>query len=218
MIIKGAKMAEIKQGKHVKVYGTREQISKDVSEMTRAQLSKHAKQIFSTVNKRIRRLIDSDTISPALEALKRKRGNNPRFTTGGKDLDALQKEYSEAIAFYNLETGTVTGARSYTNKLKNLIGERIEDKEYINKLFDLLHGATERLPMQIAKNTIGTDTILNQIIEDDVNGTLNVLDSADRDLQISQLIDEVTDNIVNVINNDVDILDNALASIESRLF
>ncbi len=211
-------MAEIKQGRHVKVYGTREQIAQDVSEMTRQQLSKHAKQIFSTVNKRIRRLIDSDTISPALEALKRKRGNNPRFTTGGKDLEQLQKEYSEAIAFYNLETGTVTGAKSYTNKLKNLIGERIEDKEYINKLFDLLHGATERLPMQIAKNTIGTDTILNQIIEDDVNGTLNVLDSADRDLQISQLIDEVTDNIVNVINNDVDILDNALASIESRLF
>lgn len=211
-------MSEIQQRKGMTISGTKEQIKADVSEMTRSQLSKQAKQIFSTVNKRIQRLIDSDTISPALEALIKKRGTNPKFTTGGKDLTALQKEYSEAIAFYNLETGTVTGARKYTNKLKQVIGERIDDKEYINKLFDLMHGVAERIPIQIANNTIGTDTILNQIIENDTNGTLNVLDSADRDLQIADLIDELTNQIVDVINNDTAILENALKSFESRLF
>lgn len=174
---------------------TAEAIATDIEEYTRDELAKVATVVFSTVNKRIQRLIDSDTISPAYEALLRKRDTH--FSVGGKDRKDLVREYSEAVAFYNMTTGTVTGARAFTNNLKAKIGERVNDKEYINKVFDLLHGVEERLPVYLANNMIGTNEILDNIIESNVDWSSYSMDAdADaREDEINAQIDAIIEQV-----------------------
>lgn len=167
---------------------TREIIKDVITDLTRQELAKKAKALFSTVNKRIARLQTSDVISPALNALEKKR--IPKFTIGGKNLKELQKEYSEALAFYNLETGTVTGARVYTNQLKQYFGDKVKDKNFIAKTFDLLRTLKDRLP-ELYKNVYGKD--LQTIIQEDTNlqEKLYSENSIESEQAMTELIDKI---------------------------
>lgn len=143
---------------------TRKVVAEAIQDLDRKQLAKKAKQLFSTVNKRINRLEQSDAISPALQGLKKRR--TPKFTIGGKDLKALRKEYADALAFYNKETSTISGSRNYTRLLENTFGERVHDKDFLNKMFRLLKDLENRLP-DIYKNIYGKE--VQEIIEQDAS-------------------------------------------------
>lgn len=151
------------------------------------EMKKEARKVFSRVNKRINRLIASDAISPALEGLFKRHYEGFHFTYGGTDLDSLSKMLSEAYIFESRETSTVTGAKLYTNNLKRLLKDRgIKDDNYINNVFDLMRGVSERVPVQLAENMIGTDLILNQINESYTQQEIAAMSEADRERMIEE--------------------------------
>lgn len=198
---------------------TRKLVEREVKDLSRKELAKQAKALFSTVNKRIKRLQNSDVVSPALDALKKKR--TPHFTTGGKSLEQLQKEYSEALAFYNLETGTVTGARAFTNKLENMLGERVHDRDYLAKTFDLLHTVQNRLP-ELYKNKFGTDPQELQNMIERVEGLEEQLYSDNAEEQekaMSELLDNIIKQLTDELQQTIDsIINNAAKSLGGTLF
>lgn len=188
--------------------------------MALKELKQGARQIFSTVNKRIDRLQNSNTVSPAWEGLKRRRGGTGKFTIGNKDLKALQKELADAVAFYNRPTSTVGGARAFTNKLEKQIGTRVHDKDYVSYVFDLMHGIEERIPVELASNMIGTNDVLNLVIEEAVEQDINAInaESSLRDDFISKAVDKLTDMIDKTVRGSINDLDSALDDLQNRLY
>lgn len=184
------------------------------------ELRKTAKSLFSTVNKRMDRLQDSDTISPALEGLIKKRGGVKHFTSGGKDLKALEKEVAQAVAFYNRETSTVSGARHFTTRLKELIGDRVDDKDYVNDVFDLMHGVAERVPVKLERNMIGTNQILNEVIEEAVNQNISAINSDEQSRNdfITKMVQQVTDEVDDFMNETVQDLNESIKKANSKIF
>lgn len=164
-----------------------------LANLTKSELKKYAQSVFNVANKRISRMEgQTGIISPALTALNKRRNGNTHFSSAGKDLTALEQEITEAMAFTNLSTSTLGGARAFTSKLRDVMGDKVDDKEYISHIFDTMHAVSERIP-QLAKNMIGTDTILNEIVEEQENGDINVLDDASREDNISSALDAVVD-------------------------
>lgn len=203
----------------VKADFNEQKVRKEIEEMTRQELAKEANKLFSMVNKRIRRLKDSDTISPALEALQRKRGNS-QFSTRGKNLQALQDEYVEALSFSNLQTSTVNGARQYTRGLQDLLGDKIHDKDYISAIFDLMHGLEERLPVELASNMIGTNEVLNEVIETAVGQNISELNatSSGRNDFIQRAIDKLMKQLKGLANSSASSLESSLNSARNKVF
>lgn len=207
----------------IKVKFDEHKVRKEIEEMTRQELAKQATKLFSAVNKRIDRLQASNTISPALEALQRKRGDT-HFSARGKSLEALQDEYVEALSFSNLQTSTVSGARQYTNQLKSLLGDRIKDSDYVSSVFDLMHGVAERLPVELASNMIGTNDILNDVIETAIGENISELNASDsgRNDFIQKAIDKVMTDLKGLANRSANelgnSLENALSSARNKVF
>lgn len=193
---------------------------KSLEALSLKELKRMSHDLFAVANKRIRRLQNKDVISPALNALQDKRGDNPLFTIGGKDLKALQREYSEAMAFLNLETSTVTGARRYENNLKNLVGD--VDDSTVSYMFDLLHSVQERLPESVFGSVVGSKPVLEQLIEsieEETNKTESEYESESdkRESIISDAIDKLTSMIDKSVQNGIDILQGATNAF-NRLF
>lgn len=185
------------------------------------ELKNTCQSLFSTVNKRIDRIVSSDVISPAVNALIQKRGEgNLHFTIGGKNFNELQDEWAQAIGFYNLQTGTLSGARSFTNELKEKLGEKVRDKDYVNEVFDLMHGIAERTHVKLNENMIGTNEILDKVIQETDETELSQMNSDEqaRDDLISRLVDELTNEIDKEITSGVDKLDKQIKEANSRLF
>lgn len=203
----------------VKAAFNERKVRKEIEDMTKQELAKEANKLFSMVNKRIRRLKDSDTISPALEALQRKRGD-AQFSTRGKDLKSLQDEYVQALSFSNLQTSTVRGARDYTKGLKSLLGEKIKDPDYVNAIFDLMHGVEERLPVELASNMIGTNDVLNDVIETAVGQNISELNATDggRNDFIQKAIDKLMEQLKGLATSSASSLESSLNSARSKVF
>lgn len=205
--------------RYIRTNYTKELVKKGLEDVALKEAKQMAGALFATVNKRINRIIESGEISPAVEGLRRTRGNL-KFTTGGKDLAGIQKEWAQAVAFYNLETSTLGGARNFTNKLRNVMGERVKDKEYVASVFDLLHGVEERLPLELASNMIGTNDILNNITEIAVDNDISSInaDTRAREKFITEAIEKLTEQIDKTITGGISELDDALAQLQSQLF
>ena len=175
-------------------------LKSDLSELTRKEIADKFRPIFSKLNKRISRLEQAKgVISPALEAVKKSGG---KFYMKGLDRNSLLKEVSRAIAFDSSATGTVTGARAFTEKLKSVMGERVEDKEYVGRVFDLVHKVSELNPT--ITNAIGS-TEVAEIVSDMVEESI-ALDLANQE------------EYENVLNKDFDyMIDDITAKLESKL-
>lgn len=197
----------------------KKEIGKRVEDESFKALEKQAKTLFSRVNKRIRSLTRASNtranknpiISPALNALKKKRGEYPRFGTKGTyhDLESLKKEIAEAQAFDNMETSTVAGARAYTNNLKNQIPNVTQlDDSAIALIFDALHGLHERMPSMLYSGLLQYTDYLDTIVEQAENTDLRMIDNYES--QLSTLIDnaikELTDKVTDTINDGIGIL------------
>lgn len=194
---------------------------KALEELSLKELKRMSHDLFAVANKRIRRLHDSDTISPALNAIEKRRGNNPNFTIGSKDLKQLQREYSEAIAFLNLETSTVTGSKRYEKNLKQYIGNDVSD-DTVSYMFDLLHSVQERIPESIFGNVAGSIPILEQlqeIISESTDSNISEFESesAKRESIISDAIDRLTSMIDESVQSGINQLQGS-ANAFNRLF
>lgn len=190
---------------------TRKLVEREVKDLSRKELAKQAKVLFGTVNKRIKRLQNSNVVSPALDYLKKRR--SPHFTVGGKSLEQLQKEYSEALAFYNLETGTVTGARAFTNNLEHMLGDRVHDTDYLSRIFDILHSVEDRLPA-LYKNRFGTDPQVLQNMIEKVEGLEGRLFSENAEIyekSLTKFVDELEKKLTDEVDRNIDDIINAMA-------
>lgn len=201
-----------------KVYKEKE-ANEEIEKQALKELRRVSKNLFPIVNKRIDRLVNSNTVSPALEGLIKKRGAK-HFTSGGKDLKALEKEVASAIAFYNRETSTVTGARHFTSRLQELIGNRIHDKDYINDVFDLMHGVAERVPVKLEKNMVGTNQILNEVIEEATSQNISAINSDEesRNEFITKLVKQLQKETKEAFFNGANDLERELKSQSSKIF
>ena len=172
----------------------------ELSQLTRKEIADKARSMFSKLNKRISRLEQAKgIISPALEAVRKSGG---KFYMKGLDRNALLKEVSRAIAFENSATGTVTGARQFTNNLKEVMGSRVEDKNYIGRVFNLVHKVQELNPT--ITNALGS-TEVAQVISEMVN------ESIELDLANAEEYEEV-------LNKDFDyMIDDITAKLEAKL-
>ena len=176
-------------------------LKSDLSELTRKEIADKFRPIFSKLNKRISRLEQAKgVISPALEAVKKSGG---KFYMKGLDRNSLLKEVSRAIAFDSSATGTVTGARVFTENLKSVMGERVEDKEYVGRVFDLVHKVSELNPT--ITNAIGS-TEVARIVSDMVEESI-ALDLANQEeyenvlnKDFDYMIDDITDKLESKLN------------------
>lgn len=185
---------------------------KALEDLSLKELKRMSHDLFAVANKRIRRLQNKDVISPALNALNDRRSGHVTFTIGSKNLKQLQREYSEAMAFLNLETSTVTGAKRYEAKLKQYVGSDISDKN-ISYMFDLLHSIQERIPERVFGKVAGSMPILEQLqemLEDDTNSDVNTFESESEKRE--HIISEAIDKLVNEIDESVQRGQNALQS------
>lgn len=182
-------------------YPTLDEVEKAVKKglATESDFRTQARQLFSTVNKRIQRLQNSTgVISPALTALSKKRDGNVHFSAN-RNFDDLKKEYAQAYAYYNLETGTLSGSKKFTSKLESKLGERVKDKGYVSSVFDTLHAIEERIPSVLFKNMMGTNEILQQILEETIEEETDMFEKteAERDAYISRQVEKIVDQIYN---------------------
>lgn len=76
-------------------------------------------RLVSSGNKRIRALEKTGHYIPALESLRDKNGEIKVFTTKGKNLTQLRKEYARARNFMTHETSTVKGYKAMRDKIRN---------------------------------------------------------------------------------------------------
>lgn len=172
-------------------------IRKGVENMTDRQLRQASSRMFSAVNKRIKRIEKSDVISPAITALKKDMGNNPHFSSRGLNRSQLINLYNKALNFYNLETSTLGGARAYSDHIKNLIAEKIKDKDYISDMFDLMHKASEKLGSKVVSGLIGTNQILQEVVAMDTDNALSSI-NGNKELSesfVQAIVDKMTREI-----------------------
>lgn len=157
-------------------------------------------RLFDRTNKRIRNLEKNNKyISPALNALKKKRGDAPRFGTLGTygNLNEYLKEVARAQQFSNLETSSVQGARSFTKNLKKQLNKKIKEglsDDFIANVFDTLHGVHERMPDLLyrvqLKYSDYMDVVIDTIEENENNDNLedNIISA------INKLTEKIADN------------------------
>lgn len=189
-------------------------IKQDVRNLTLDELKKLSRQVFSTANKRIDRLqrqVDNENIlSPALRAVKETGG---RFAYGGKDLKALQKEFSRAQAFLEMETSTVSGAQAYTKPLVAIFGDAIFNPQFAKFAFDALHKMQEAMPA--VTGNIGTDAVLKNIYErmtQDIQAGKNLIGLTEQDVEewINGIMQDLEDTYVSQVNEMTKAVDDSL--------
>lgn len=184
-----------------KAYFDKKGTKKAVEDLTLKELRKISHDLFAVVNKRIRRLAQKDVISPAYDSLMKKRGGKT-FTSGGKNLKQLQKEFAQAVAFYNMETSTVTGAKRYENNLKKYVGSDVSPST-VSYIFDLLHRVQERIPEAVFGSVVGSIpvlNVLNNVIGSDINSMGTMYDTEEQ--KDEKIINDAIDKLMELIEQE----------------
>lgn len=198
----------------------KDEIKKAATNLTFESLEKQAKTVFNRVNKRIRNLSSNrkNVISPALNALEKKRGASPRFGTSGSytkgDMGSLQKELALALEFDNMETSTVKGATNYTNNLKRQLGGTKLNNDAINIVFDSLHALHERMPDTIYGNLLQYKDYLDTIVETQENIDFDNLDEN----ALNEIVETAINNLTDKISGALDEVDYLETVNYNRLF
>lgn len=176
-------------------------VKKQIQDDTLKLLKKDASRIFNMANKRITRLEGSkDVKSPSFDALKVRRGDNPRFYIKGKNADELRREMAECQHFLNLETSSLGGARKYNEKITKMFGDDYSSLD-IGKIFEIYHQIQERRP---DLTTRAGYREVGQIIEeyqDEISHTIEgfrATEDSNRDDIIQKTIDRLTEMLEDI--------------------
>lgn len=185
-------------------------------DFTTKEARKEANKLFSKLNKRIDRIKSEGVLSPAINALEQK--GITRFSSAGKNSEDLSKEWAIAYNFDSLETSTLSGARNFTEHLKELLNGKTDDSDYVSDVFELMHGSAERLAGAIAKNQMGTNEILQEVIREAEGQDLSTLSNAQKDDFISKAVQELTKQISQLHDEARETVEKAAENLSGKMF
>ena len=166
------------------------QLPQNFEKMKRDEFVKKLQPTIDAANKRLKRLENMKTLSPALNSVMESGG---KFSLKGKDRNAAIKEASRAITFINMKTSTISGAKqfeqSFQKKLSNKAQGITNDQRKL--LFDSFRKLEQISPVGL--NIYGSDRLIRLLADEVVdekydfnnamNKALNELTKAYEDYQ-----------------------------------
>lgn len=183
---------------------SKQQVKKDVSEMTRKELAKELRPLFHMANARLSRIESANAVSPAAKAVEK---NGGKFYLRGKSLNELRHEYARVMAFLNMETSTLGGAHAYEARMKSMLGGTYSESMQ-SLIFDTFRKVQELNPTQLqvydSHNLIQS---ISQDIVERVKGYENDVNKIDAIQQ--QAIQRAIDYITNTYYDRMKELDKA---------
>lgn len=152
-----------KQPRQTKV---RKQLPDNFSNMKRNDLIAEMQPTIDAANKRLKRLQGMETLSPALNSVMQSGG---KFSIKGKTRNEILKESSRAIAFVNMKTSTVSGAKQFeknfaaklSNKSKNITNDQRKT------LFDSFRKLQQISPVGL--NIYGSERLVRMLADEVVD-------------------------------------------------
>lgn len=143
------------------------QLPQNFEKMKREELAKQLQPTIDAANKRLKRLEGLKTLSPALNSVMESGG---KFSIRGKSRNEVLKEASRAIAFINMKTSTVSGAKQFEKgfaaKLSNKAKDITNDQRKV--LFDSFRKLEQISPVGL--NIYGSDRLI-RMLADEVTDT-----------------------------------------------
>ena len=179
--------AELKPKRPVKVV---KQLPDDVSKLKRSELIQKLQPTIDAANKRLKRLQNMNTLSPALNSAMESGG---KFAIKGKSRNEVLKEASRAIAFINMKTSTVSGSKSFEANFQKKLSNKAKGitNEQRKVLFDSFRKLQQISPVGL--NIYGSDRLIrmladevtesNYTFEETMNKALNELTQAYENFQ-----------------------------------
>ena len=200
-IIEVAQTQAILQETRQAVKRTVKQLPNDFRSMTRSELYKAMKPTIDTANKRAQRLSKLDVLSPAYQNLLERGG---KFSTKGLTKNELIKEASRAIAFLNMPTSTVSGAKTYEKKFVSKLSNKSKGitVEQRKALFDGFRKLEQISPMGM--NLYGSDRLIRMLADEITDGGRSFDDMMD--YAIGEL-NKAYEDAINEYEDDIDIWD-----------
>ena len=156
-------VGRIKQKRQTKV---RKQLPDNFSTMKRGDLIAQMQPTIDAANKRLKRLQGMETLSPALNSVMQSGG---KFSIKGKTRNEILKESSRAVAFINMKTSTVSGAKQFeknfaaklSNKSKNITNDQRKT------LFDSFRKLQQISPVGL--NIYGSERLVRMLADEVVD-------------------------------------------------
>ena len=144
----------------------RKQLPDNFSIMKRGDLIAQMQPTIDAANKRLKRLQGLETLSPALNSVMQSGG---KFSIKGKTRNEILKESSRAIAFVNMKTSTVSGAKQFeknfaaklSNKSKNITNDQRKT------LFDSFRKLQQISPVGL--NIYGSERLVRMLADEVVD-------------------------------------------------
>lgn len=144
------------------------ELPQNFAKMKRDELAKQLQPTIDAANKRLKRLEGLKTLSPALNSVMESGG---KFSIKGKSRNQVLKETSRAIAFINMKTSTVSGAkqfeRNFLAKLSNKAKDITNDQRKV--LFDSFRKLEQISPVGL--NIYGSDRLIRMLADEVTDDT-----------------------------------------------
>ena len=178
----GIRQTTPKQPKQSKVA---KQLPQNFEKMKRDELAKQLQPTIDAANKRFKRLQGMKTLSPALNSVMESGG---KFSLKGKSRNEVLKEASRAIAFMNMKTSTVSGAKQFEKGFAAKLSNKAKDitNEQRKVLFDNFRKLQQISPVGL--NVYGSDRLIRMLADEVVDENYDF--NATMQKALSELQDE----------------------------
>lgn len=139
------------------------QLPQNFETMKRNELAKQLQPTIDAANKRLKRLQEMQTLSPALNSVMESGG---KFSIKGKSRNEVLKEASRAIAFINMKTSTVGGAKQFEKGFSAKLSNKAKDitNEQRKLLFDSFRKLQQISPVGL--NIYGSDKLIRMLADE----------------------------------------------------
>ena len=142
---------------------TLKQLPENFEKMKRDEFVKQLQPTIDAANKRLKRLQGMKTLSPALNSVMESGG---KFSLKGKSRNEVLKEASRAIAFINMKTSTVSGAKEFEKGFAAKLSNKAKDitNEQRKLLFDNFRKLQQISPVGL--NIYGSDRLIRMLADE----------------------------------------------------
>lgn len=139
------------------------QLPQNFEKMKRDEFVKQMQPTIDAANKRLKRLHGMKTLSPALNSVMESGG---KFSLKGKSRNEVLKEASRAIAFINMKTSTVGGAKQFEKGFAAKLSNKAKDitNEQRKLLFDNFRKLQQISPVGL--NIYGSDRLIRMLADE----------------------------------------------------
>lgn len=139
------------------------QLPQNFEKMKRDELAKQLQPTIDAANKRLKRLEGMKTLSPALNSVMESGG---KFSIKGKSRNELLKEASRAIAFINMKTSTVSGAKQFEQGFQKKLSNKAQGitNDQRKLLFDCFRKLQQISPVGL--NVYGSDRLIRMLADE----------------------------------------------------